>query len=114
MAFIFISLYILFLVLNYYDAQTTIFVCKHFGFKSEKNPFARFMIKKIGLIKGVVSVKSIIIFISPLIIWSFLESPVSIILTLSALNLLYFYVVINNYKICKKINPKYSLFKKSL
>jgi len=100
---ILIGLLFLFLLLNFFDAKTTYFVVTNCGYHGERNPFARKLIKRYGALKGILLLKSIIIIILPLMIWSYIESSVVMTNCLIIINLFYFYVVIQNYIICKKI-----------
>ena len=110
MLFIFIILLTLFFILNFADAKTTYFAVNYYGYRGEKNPIARFLIKKAGNFKGIVLIKSMILLILPLIIWTYLESPLSICIVLFFLNIVYIWVVFHNLKICKKIDNKYKIF----
>ena len=103
MLYLFLGSLIILLYLNYLDAKTTYFVVSKCGFKSEKNPLARLLIKKFGAKKGILILKLIIIFIIPLIIWCYFESPKSIIIVLFILNIFYLFVVVQNYKVCEKV-----------
>jgi len=100
---IFITLFIVFIILNYFDATTTLFVCKHLGIQSEKNPIAKILMKKFGLNKGIILLKSVIILIIPLIIIAYLNNPIAINIVLILLNICYLLIVINNKRICKRI-----------
>jgi len=110
---LFILLLTSFLYLNYADAKTTYFVVHNSSSRSEKNPIAKYLIDKMGAMAGIIAIKSIIILIIPLVIWTYLESPFSIIILLLCLNTAYLFVVLNNIKVCKKIYPKYTYFKRS-
>ncbi|MCK9329349.1 MAG: DUF5658 family protein [Candidatus Cloacimonetes bacterium] len=111
MIYLFSITYIAFLYLNYVDAKTTYFVVNIIGSRGEKNPIAKYLINKFGAKKGIILIKSVIIIISPLIFMAYVESPIAISLTLLLLCLAFFFVVLNNIKVCKKINPNYKYLK---
>ena len=103
MLFLFIFLVIIFILLNIFDAITTFYVVSKYSYTSERNPMVRFLIKKYGIKKGLIYTKFIIIFILPLIIWSYIEHALSINIVLIILNIFYLLVVLNNYNIYRKI-----------
>ena len=100
---IFITQFIVFIILNYLDATTTLFICIHLGIQSEKNPIAKYLMKKFGLKKGIILLKSVIIFIIPLIIIAYINNPKAINIVLMLLNICYLLIVVNNMIICKRI-----------
>jgi len=93
-----------FILLNFLDAHSTYLVVKKSNLKSEKNPIARFIFRKMGIIKGMFFLKMIIIFLIPLMIWTYREDPKSINYLLLFVNFLYTAVVTNNYRIDKRLN----------
>ena len=107
MLILFIILLLIFIVLNYLDAKTTYFVTSRVGHKSERNPLGRFLIKKFGVLKGIVILKIFIIVILPMIVWAYTESPIKINIIMFILNVFYIFVVINNKKVCKSLNKDY-------
>jgi uncharacterized protein YacL len=92
-----------FMVLNFMDAHSTYLVIRNSNLKSERNPFARYIFNKIGIIRGMVILKLISFSLIPLMIFAYTESPKSINYLLIFINFLYSIVVSNNYKIFKKI-----------
>ena len=111
MSIIFFIQFILLIIFNYLDLSTTLFIVSRFGTQTEKNPFIRLLMNKYGPKKGLLLGKSIIIFITPLIFWSFFTSALSTILILAFLNLLYSIIVANNYRISQRIDKKYPCWK---
>ena len=105
---IFITLFIIFIILNYFDAATTLFICSRLGVQSEKNPIAKFLMKRFGLKKGIILLKSVIILLIPLIIIAYINNPLSINIVLSILNICYLFIVVNNMRICKRIKIDHS------
>ena len=106
MIFLFIFLFVLFLLLNYFDVISTNMIVRQVGHDGERNPIARWLIKRFGTLKGLLILKSVIIPIIPLIIWSYIESSTYLNITLSFLDSLYLAVVWNNFRIIKKIRHK--------
>lgn len=103
MLIIFIGLFIIFLILNVLDAYSTYQVISYGSYRSERNPLARWIIKKNGNLKGILLVKSAIIIIIPMIIYAYHISHKEIIYVLIGINIVYTLVVINNFKIVKRI-----------
>ena len=99
MMYLFLSLFSAFLVLNYLDVLSTYKIVKKVGYKGERNPIARWLIKRYGALKGLLILKSIIIFLTPLIFWSYAESPLYLNITLGFINIVYTCVVLNNFRI---------------
>ncbi len=95
---------VVFILLNFLDAHSTYLVIKKSNLKSEKNPIARFIFRKFGIIKGMFFLKMISIFLIPLMFWTYQEDPGSINSLLIFVNLLYSAVIINNYRIEKKLS----------
>jgi hypothetical protein len=86
-------------ILNILDGYSTYLVVKNGSLKNEKNPIARLIFKKMGLSKGIILAKSIIL-ISLFVYYNLYKtSDIVTIISLSAMNILYMLVVINNYKI---------------
>lgn len=106
----FIILLVIFLILNGFDIDSTIRVVRLSSMRSEKNPVARFIFRKFGLIKGVIILKSIIIFLIPLMIWVFFTDAYGINLTLLIADIFYMIVVINNYWNYKKVKKIKGVF----
>ncbi len=104
MLILFILLVLVFLILNILDAISTYKVVKRTSYMSEKNPIARFVIKKVGTIKGIMIIKSMIIVIMPMIIYAYIISKKEIIYVLIFMNILYFLVVFNNFRITRRID----------
>jgi len=86
-------------VLNYFDALTTyILVCRH-GTRSERNPIARWFIRKFGAKKGLIYIKCIIVLLTPLMIYAYILSPSDLVTVLQAINILYAVVVYHNVRL---------------
>ena len=93
-----IILIIIFAILNIFDGISTYLVVSNSSLRSERNPFARFVFKTIGLKTGIIVLKSISILIIPLYYIFRKPSYTDVSIVLSIANVLYIYVVINNYK----------------
>ncbi len=113
--FLFISALIFFLFLNVLDGHSTYLVVRRSSLRSERNPFARWVFSKLGLLKGIFALKGIIVLLLPLMFWVYKEEPKDINLVLIVANTAYSAVVINNYrnflKIMKIIEPNKTKFK---
>ena len=95
---LFVSLLTYFYLLNLLDSHSTFLVVSLSSFRSERNPIARFIFKKFGLVRGIIILKSIILIITPLMIWVYVTDSFKINLTLIIANILYSVVVFNNYR----------------
>lgn len=93
----------IFLILNILDAHSTWKVCKPDKFECEMNPVARFVFKKMGLKKGIISFKVFLLSIFGTVVYKTMLitlKELNIILVFA--NLLFAYIVGHNYKIVKK------------
>ncbi len=113
MSLLFWILLSLFVVLNILDAHSTIKVVSNGSERNEFNPIARFLFKKIGLLPGIIILKSIILLLIYLVIsyYKYMQSEIYLILIFA--NLIYALVVIHNYRTYRKI-MKYKEFKAEL
>jgi hypothetical protein len=114
MLILFILLMLILIYLNVLDALTTYYIVVRQSYNSERNPLVRVFIKRFGAKKGLIMVKSIIIFLLPLIVWCYLDTPFYVCYSLLFLNFLYLFIVFNNKKICKMIDKNFSFLKKSV
>lgn len=100
--YLFIFFLILFLILNILDGHSTYLVVSKTSLKSEKNPIARWIFKKLGLLKGIFFLKFISLVLTILIFLNYKLIKDEINIILAAGNLFYLFVVINNYRNYKK------------
>jgi len=100
----FILLFMIFLTLNYLDAASTLKVIKMGSYRNERNPIARWIIKKLGAFKGIIAIKSIVIVLIPFIIYAYYLSARDTVYTLVLIDVVYLLVVVNNFKIARKMN----------
>ncbi|HOD54468.1 MAG TPA: DUF5658 family protein [Candidatus Cloacimonadota bacterium] len=103
----FIVLFIMFLALNYLDAVSTLKVIQLGSFRNERNPIARWVIKKYGAFKGILMIKGVIVILIPFIIYAFIISARDTVYTLVLIDAVYLLVVMNNFKIAKKMRHLY-------
>lgn len=90
-------LIVLLIVLNGFDAYTTIKVISE-GRGKEANPVMRFLIEKVGVYAALIGTKVLVI---GWMIW-YINTYGASIYILIAINLLYLYVVINNFKVLNR------------
>lgn len=104
-----IILAVIFSFLNILDGHSTYLVVSNSSLKNEKNPIARFIFRKIGLKPGIISIKSlsILVVVFALIFYKSLISE--LLISLSIADVLYTLVVINNYKVYKKVKKRKEL-----
>lgn len=103
MTIAFIILLIMLLNLNYYDAFTTVRIVKNGSPRNERNPIARWLIKRFGTIRGIIIIKSLIVLLIPIIFYAFILSKRDTVYTLILANLIYIAVAVNNTKVAKKM-----------
>jgi len=104
--FIFLILEFIFLIMNILDACTTYLVVTNSSLRSEKNPLARFFFKKLGLLKGILLLKScsILLIIFMFICYKLIKSDINLILIIA--NFVYLIIVLNNYHSYRKIKKR--------
>ncbi len=105
---LFVILLAIFYLLNFLDAHSTYLVVNNSSLMNEKNPIARFCFRIFGLLKGIICLKFITVLLLPLMISFYREEANEILLTLLIADILYVYVVLNNYRIFLKIKQKLS------
>ena len=112
-ALLFLALLVIFLFLNLLDGHSTYSVIKTAGVNSEKNPLARYLFKKIGTIKGIFVIKSILIPVILLMfyLFSFKKTEINVILAIA--NIFYLTIVIHNYNVVKRVK-RYNLMMSDL
>lgn len=93
-------LIVLLIVLNGFDAYTTIKVTSE-GKGKEANPIMRFLIDKLGVYAALIGTKVLVI---GWMIWHINTYNIygASIYSMIAINLLYLYVVINNFKVLNR------------
>jgi hypothetical protein len=108
----FFVLAFIFSILNILDGHSTFLVVINSNLKSERNPFARFLFRKLGLKTGIILLKSFSILIILLAyIWiRDLRYELNIILTIA--NVFYLFVVFNNYRNYRNIQKYHQKMKK--
>lgn len=77
---------------------------------SEMNPLARFLMIKLGVLKGILYLKSVIIIVTVLMYYYYIFRPFTMIIVLICANLFYAVVLINNmivYRKVKKVASKH-------
>jgi hypothetical protein len=105
----FIIILLVFLILNYLDAVSTLKVIKLGTYSNERNPIARYFIKRYGAFKGILYIKLVVILLIPLIIYAFVLSQRDTVYTLILIDLVYLFVVVNNFKIAEKMKKQRSI-----
>jgi hypothetical protein len=96
-------LIVLYIILNVLDGYTTYKVISRTSYHNERNPIARFIFKKIGVIGGVIAIKSLMIPIIALMIYYYSFKNYTMNLILVFADVLYSYAVINNFNVYKRV-----------
>jgi hypothetical protein len=100
-------LLLIFILLNVLDAHGTYLVVSHSSYRSERNPIARFLFRRLGLVPGILVLKSIIAVVIFLIIRYYNLLKTEILIILSIANVAYSIIVTKNYKHYRKLKQRY-------
>jgi len=98
-----IFLLIILIILNILDGISTFLVIRKSSIRAEKNPLARFVFRKMGVTKGIIAIKSIIIPLLVLLLYDIKHDPDEVITALFIADLIYSYTVVNNYRVHHKL-----------
>ena len=99
-----------FLALNALDVHSTWLVVTHSSLRSERNPIARWLQKRLGPLAGLLALKGVIVLILPLIILWWDDAPTEMTLILLVADLAYGIVVANNYRIYRRLRARRTEF----
>ncbi|MCD4828536.1 MAG: DUF5658 family protein [Candidatus Cloacimonetes bacterium] len=99
-----------FLALNALDVHSTWLVVKYSSIRSERNPLARMLLRKLGPLWGLLALKGVILLILPLIVLWWDDAPTQMTLILLAADIAYALVVANNYRIYRRLRRQRSNF----
>ena len=94
----------IYIILNILDGHSTFNVIKLSSYKSEKNPVARFFIKKLGALWGIITIKLVSLIVVLIMLYSYnrqLARDFNIVMIIA--DIFYTYVVIHNYKNLNKM-----------
>jgi len=105
---ILIVLLIIFISLNILDAHSTYLVVSHSSYESEHNPIAQLLFKKLGLVPGILVLKSIVIVLIFLIVKYYTLLKTEILIILAIANIVYSIIVTKNYRHYRKLKQRYS------
>ncbi len=103
---IFLLLLFVFIALNILDVHSTFLVVSNTSTRSERNPVARFLLRKLGVKRGLVTLKLLLIPILALMVWYYPQARKEIVGVLLLSNFLYLLVVANNYRIHRRIQRR--------
>jgi uncharacterized membrane protein len=95
---------LLFVLLNILDGHSTYLVLKPNHYNREKNPIARWIFKKFGVLKGILLLKGVLL--TALIYLMFtekLDEPHFLNILLIVMNLFFAWVVVHNYRVYQKV-----------
>ncbi len=96
---------IIFLVLNILDGHSTWKVVKPDHYYREKNPIARWVLRKLGALRGIIVFKSLLLLFLGTVVAIYGRKMIrSLNVVFGVANLVFLGVVINNYLVHKKIN----------
>jgi hypothetical protein len=95
---------IVFLLLNVLDAHSTYLVIKPHYYEREKNPIARWVFKKLGIPRGIVIFKVLLMSILIVAIAYYAAwDPLTINIAMLIADVLFLVVVLHNYRIARRL-----------
>lgn len=99
-----LSITIVFLLLNVLDAHSTYLVIKPHYYEREKNPIARWVFKKLGIPRGIVIFKVLLMSILIVAIAYYAAwDPLTINIAMLIADVLFLVVVLHNYCIARRL-----------
>jgi hypothetical protein len=99
--------FVIFILLNVLDAHSTWSVLKPNHYRRERNPVARWIFRKLGLPKGIIIFKTVLLlFLGVVIAWYASYEPLLLNIVLFVANLVFLLVVIHNYNVCRKMGVR--------
>ena len=104
----------IFFILNILDGHSTYRVVSIGSYKNEKNPIARFLIKKLGVLKGIILIKMLSILTVFIMLFKYSKMfTKEFNITMLIADIFYTWVVVHNYKnLYKMIDRQERLYKK--
>lgn len=94
----------LFLILNIMDAHSTWLVLQPNHYQGEKNPIARLLFHWLGVKKGIITLKTVLLSAILYIIYQYhKEDPHGVSLAMLAANGIFVFVVRHNYRLAAKL-----------
>ncbi len=95
---------VIFVILNILDGHSTYIVLRPDHFKRERNPIARWIFRKLSVLRGIIIWKSVLLIaLLVLIFTQYLDEPYFLNIILIIANLFFTWVVIHNYSVYKKL-----------
>ncbi len=96
---------LIFLILNILDGHSTFLVLKPHHYHREKNPVARWIFKKLGIPRGIIIFKTLLLVILILAISYYAAwDSLTINITLLVADLIFLGVVLHNYRVYKRMH----------
>lgn len=94
----------LFVLLNILDGRSTYIVMQPDHFERERNPIARWVLRKLGVLKGIFIFKTVLLAVLiPAMCFYAAYEILTINIVLLVANLVFALVVLNNYRVYKKV-----------
>ncbi|MCB5260828.1 MAG: DUF5658 family protein [Candidatus Cloacimonetes bacterium] len=96
-----------FILLNVFDAHSTYLVTRPHYFYRERNPVARWIFKKLGIPRGIIVFKcGLLAVLIPAMIYYSTQNVFTINIVLIVSSLIFLLVVLNNYRVYKRIHKR--------
>jgi len=101
--------FIIFVILNILDGHSTWKVLYPDKYHREMNPLARWVFRKLGVTKGIITYKSILILIIGFLLGHYARKETfSLNIILTVANIVFLITVLHNYKVYQKIHHSQS------
>lgn len=102
--FLSLLLTIVFIILNILDGHSTFLVLKPHHYHREKNPVARWIFKKLGIPRGIIIFKTLLLVVLILAISYYAAwDALTINVTLLVADLVFLLVVLHNYRVYRRM-----------
>lgn len=102
--FLSLLLTLVFIILNILDGHSTFLVLKPHHYQREKNPVARWIFKKLGIPRGIIIFKTLLLVVLILAISYYAAwDALTINVTLLVADLVFLLVVLHNYRVYRRM-----------
>jgi len=99
-----LALTLIFCILNILDGHSTFLVLKPHHYHREKNPLARWIFRKLGIPRGIIIFKTLLLTILILAISYYTAwDPLTINIAMLVADILFLLVVLHNYRVYRRI-----------
>jgi hypothetical protein len=98
---------VIFVILNVLDGHSTYIVLRPNHFARERNPVAKWVFKKLGILRGIIIWKALLLSVLMYLMFTeYLTEPYFLNILLITANIFFTWVVIHNYRVYRKLRTK--------